>query len=115
MSRVPSHGNNFEYQGLEAALLAVPIFHRHFLETVTLPETDTTLASTGVFLSIDDDNRHLKDGGPQVLEVERFAQILDEVWNDHTEYYRMRRNSVDLVRTYYSSDAVVPRLLSTLS
>lgn len=109
------YGNNFEYQGLEAALLAVPVFHRHFLETVTLPGTDTTLSSTGVFLSVDDDNRHLKEGGPQVLEPERFAQILDEVWNDHTEYYRMRRNSVDLIRAYYSSDAVVPRLLSALS
>jgi hypothetical protein len=108
------YGNNFEYQGLEAALLAVPIFHRHFLETVTLPDSTTSLKDTGAFLSVDDDNRHLKDGGPQVLEPEKFAQRLDEVWNDASEYYRMRRNSVDLVKAYYSSDVVVPKLLSNL-
>jgi hypothetical protein len=109
------YGNNFEYQGLEAALLAVPIFHRHFLETVTLPDSTTSLKETGVFLSVDDDNRHLKNGGPQVLEPERFAQLLDEVWNDSSEYYRMRKNSVDLIKTYYSSEAIIPKLLLDLS
>lgn len=109
------YGNNFEYQGLEAALLAVPIFHRHFLQTVTLPETDTTLASTGVFLSVDDDNRHLKDGGPQVLEPERFAQQLESIWEDQRLYSDMRRQSVDLIRSHYSSDVAVPRLLAALS
>lgn len=109
------YGNNFEYQGLEAALLAIPIFHRHFLETVTLPNSTTTLRDTGVFLSIDDDNRHLNDGGPQVLEPEKFVGILDEIWQDATEYHRMRKNSVDLIKTYYSSDVVIPRLLSHLS
>jgi hypothetical protein len=108
------YGNNFEYQGLEASLLAVPIFHKHFLETVTLPGSTTTLAETGVFLSIDDDNRHLTAGGPQVLEVEDFAQRLDEIWTDADAYYAMRRNSVDLIRSHYSSDVVVPRLLSSL-
>jgi hypothetical protein len=109
------YGNNFEYQGLEAALLAVPIFHRHFLETVTLPDSTTTLAQTGVFLSIDDDNRHLNDGGPRVLESEKFAQLLDEIWNDVSEYHRMRKNSVDLIKTHYSSERVIPDLLSHLS
>lgn len=109
------YGNNFEYQGLEAALLAIPIFHRHFLETVTLPDSTTTLKDTGVFLSIDDDNRHLNEGGPQVLEPEKFVQILDEIWQDATEYHRMRKNSVDLIQTYYSSNVVIPRLLSHLS
>jgi hypothetical protein len=108
------YGNNFEYQGLEAALLSIPIFHRHFLETVTLPDSTTTLKEAGVFLSIDDDNRHLKDGGPQVLEPEKFVGLLDEIWHDATEYYRMRKNSVDLIRAYYSSDVVVPKLLSGL-
>jgi hypothetical protein len=108
------YGNNFEYQGLEAALLAVPIFHRHFLEVVTLPDSTTTLRDTGVFLSIDDDNRHLKEGGPQVLEPEKFVGLLDEIWYDATEYHRMRKNSVDLIRAYYSSEVVVPKLLSGL-
>ena len=109
------YGNNFEYQGLEAALLAVPVFHRHFLDTVVLPDGSATLAQTGVFLSIDDDNRHLSKGGPQVLEPRAFAEKLDHIWNDMSEYYRMRRNSVDLIRAYYSSEVVVPRLLSALS
>jgi hypothetical protein len=109
------YGNNFEYQGLEAALLSVPIFHRHFLETVTLPNSKTTLKDTGVFLSVDDDNRHLNGGGPQVLEGERLVCLLHEVWHDATEYHRMRKNSVDLIKTYYSSDVVVPKLLSGLS
>jgi hypothetical protein len=109
------YGNNFEYQGLEAALLAVPIFHRHFLDTVVLPDGSGTLAQTGVFLSVDDDNRHLTKGGPQVLGVEEFAGRLDEIWNDFSEYHRMRKNSVDLVRSYYSSDVVVPKLLAALS
>ena len=109
------YGNNFEYQGLEAALLSVPVFHRHFLDTVTLPGSSTTLAETDTFVSIDDDNRHLSAGGPQVLEPERFAKLLDSIWNAPQLYSDMRRKSVDLVRSYYSSDVVVPRLLSALS
>jgi hypothetical protein len=109
------YGNNFEYQGLEAALLSVPIFHRHFLDTVVLPDGSATLAQTGVFLSIDDDNRHLSKGGPQVLEPHALVEKLDHIWNDMSEYHRMRKNSVDLIRAYYSSDVVVPRLLGALS
>lgn len=109
------YGNNFEFQGLEAALLTIPIFHRHFLDTVTIPGTLKTLSSTGVFLSVDDDNRHLKDGGPQVLEPERFAARLDEIWNNPDIYSRMRRESVEFIRTYYSSEVVVPNLLSVMS
>lgn len=109
------YGNNFEFQGLEAALLTIPIFHRHFLNTVTLPNSTTTLQQTGVFLSIDDDNRHLKEGGPQVLEAEKFVSLLEETWNDVTEYYRRRRTSVDLIKTFYSSEVVVPKLISKLT
>lgn len=109
------YGNNFEYQGLEAALLSVPVFHRHFLNTVTLPGTDVPLSKTNTFISIDDDNRHLKEGGPQVLKPERFARELEDIWNSPSLYSEMRRRSVDLVQGFYSSDAVVPRLLSTLS
>jgi hypothetical protein len=109
------YGNNFEYQGLEAALLSVPIFHRHFLDTVVLPDGWGTLAQTGVFLSVDDDNRHLSQGGPQVLGADELAKNLDEIWNDFSSYHRMRKNSVELVRAYYSSDVVVPKLLGALS
>lgn len=109
------YGNNFEYQGLEAALLAVPIFHRHFLDTVTLPNTTTSLSSTGVFISVDDDNRHLNDGGPRVLEPERFVERLDEIWNDESLYSSYRTNSIDLITTHYSSEVVVPKLLHNIS
>lgn len=108
------YGNNFEFQGLEAALLSVPIFHRHFLDTVTLPGTTTSLSETEVFLSVDDDNRHLKEGGPQVLNRENFVSRLDEIWNDDSTYEKYRVNSIDLVRTYYSSDVVVPEFILSL-
>lgn len=108
------YGNNFEFQGLEAALLSVPVFHRHFLETVTLPNSTTTLAQTGVFLSIDDDNRHLKDGGPQVLNAESFCENLNEIWNSEVRYKEMREASVEMINTYYSSSVVVPKLLSKI-
>lgn len=108
------YGNNFEYQGLEASLLSVPIFHRHFLSTVTLPGTSTTLAETEAFLSIDDDNRHLNLGGPQVLDKQQLVEEMDRLWEDDTAYAEQRRKSVEIVRANYSSDVVVPRLLSSL-
>jgi hypothetical protein len=110
------YGNNFEFQGLEAALLSVPIFHRHFLSTVTLPgDSTTTLKDTGVFLSIDDDNRHLKQGGPQVLDVEAFVDNLNAIWNDQKSYRSYREKSVEFVQKYYSSEVVVPKLVSIVN
>jgi glycosyltransferase involved in cell wall biosynthesis len=82
---------------------------------VTLPGTSTTLSETGAFISVDDDNRHLNDGGPQVLDAKAFAEHLDEIWEDEEKYSGMRHGSVDLIRAHYSSDVVVSRLLSTLS
>jgi hypothetical protein len=108
------YGNNFEYQGLEAALLAVPIFHRHFLETVTLPGTSTPLSQTGAFLAIDDDNRHLSAGGPQVTNKPELIDEMERLWADEKAYSEARRKSVELIRAHYSSDAVVPGLLSAL-
>jgi hypothetical protein len=108
------YGNNFEYQGLEAALLSVPIFHRHFLNTVTLPGTATTLADTGAFLAIDDDNRHLSLGGPQVTNKHELVESMDQIWSDDRTYSDRREKSVGLIRANYSSDVVVPRLLSLL-
>ncbi len=108
------YGNNFEYQGLEAALLSVPIFHRHFLDTVTLPSTSTTLADTGAFLSVDDDNRHLNLGGPQVTNKPELVGEMERIWNDKDLYAERRRASVDIIRANYSSEVVVPRLLSSM-
>lgn len=109
------YGNNFEFQGLEAALLSVPIFHRHFLDTVTLPtDHSVSLASTGTFLAIDDDNRHLNDGGPQVLNVEAFADKLEALWTDPQLYASYRKKSVDFIKKHYSSEVVVPALLGKL-
>jgi hypothetical protein len=108
------YGNNFEYQGLEAALLAVPIFHRHFLETVTLPGTSTPLSQTGAFLAIDDDNRHLSAGGPQVTNKSELVGEMERLWSDEKAYSSARKASVELIRAHYSSEVVVPRLLSVL-
>jgi len=108
------YGNNFEFQGLEAALLSVPIFHRHFLDNVFLPGTNTSLTASGILLSVDDDNTHLKLGGPQVLDVENFSDDLDQIWSSKRKYHQMRESVVDMVNTYYASSVVVPKLIATL-
>ena len=106
------YGNNHEYQGLEAALLSVPIFHRHFLETVTLPDTDVPLSAIEAFISIDDDNNHLKQGGPNVLNAPDFVEKLDEVWNGR--YTQYRQESFSIINTYYSSWVLIPKMLDRL-
>ena len=106
------YGNNHEYQGLEAALLSVPIFHRHFLETVTLPGTDVPLSTIESFISIDDDNNHLKKGGPNVLDSQDFVEMLDEVWSDKYSLYRSE--SFSIINTHYSSWVLIPKMLDRL-
>ena len=106
------YGNNHEYQGLEAALLSVPIFHHHFLETVTLPGTDTPLSTIESFVSIDDDNAHLKQGGPNVLNIEKFVEDLDRIWK--YDYSRYRQESFSVINTYYSSEVLVPKMLDRI-
>lgn len=108
------YGNNFEFQGLEAALLSVPIFHRHFLDNVYLPDTKTSLTNSGILLSIDDDNTHLKEGGPQVINVKEFSDNLNEIWESELKYKEMREKSVDMVNTYYASQVVVPKILNRI-
>ena len=106
------YGNNHEYQGLEAALLSVPIFHRHFLETVTIPDTDVPLSAIEAFISIDDDNNHLKQGGPNVLNASDFVEKLDEIWNGR--YTQYRQESFSVINTYYSSWVLIPKMLDRL-
>lgn len=106
------YGNNHEYQGLEAALLSVPIFHRHFLETVTLPDTDVPLSAIDAFISIDDDNNHLKQGGPNVLNAPDFVEKLDEIWNGR--YTQYRQESFSIINTYYASWVLIPKMLDRL-
>ena len=106
------YGNNHEYQGLEAALLSVPIFHRHFLETVTIPDTDVPLSAIEAFISIDDDNNHLKQGGPNVLNAPDFVEKLDEIWNGR--YTQYRQESFSVINTYYSSWVLIPKMLDRL-
>jgi hypothetical protein len=106
------YGNNHEYQGLEAALLSIPIFHRHFLETVTLPGTDVPLSAIEAFISIDDDNNHLKNGGPNVLNPSDFVEKLDDIWNNKYEQYR--KESFSVINTHYSSWVLIPKMLDRL-
>lgn len=105
------YGNNHEYQGLEAMLLSVPIFHRHFLNTCTLPDTDTTLASIDSFVSIDDDDRHVRIGGYQVLEPDLFIDQLEAIWGNPKLYQQMRIQNTNLVKEYYSCEKLVPTFL----
>ena len=106
------YGNNHEYQGLEAALLSVPIFHRHFLDTVTLPGTDVPLSTIEAFISIDDDNNHLKKGGPNVLNPIDFVEKLDDIWNNR--YTQYRQESFSVINTHYSSWVLIPKMLNRL-
>ena len=106
------YGNNHEYQGLEAALLSIPIFHRHFLETVTLPDTEVPLSAIDAFISIDDDNNHLKQGGPNVLNASDFVDKLEDIWKGN--YTRYRQESFSIINTYYSSWVLIPKMLDRL-
>lgn len=102
------YGNNPEYQTLECMLLSVPIIHRHFAETVTLPGTETLLKDTSGFLTIDDDNtKHLF--GPNIIEPELLVDQMEDVWNN--SYTEARQMSVNLVREHYSTDVLVPKML----
>ena len=109
------YGNTFiEYQGIEAALLSVPIYHRHFLENVTVPGTNTYLSQTDTFLQIDDDARAMAKGGPQVLEPQRFVDLLDEVWEDDKKYCEYRKKSTEFMLKYFSSESIVPTLMEKI-
>ena len=109
------YGNTFiEYQGIEAALLSVPIYHRHFLDNVTIPNTNTLLSQTDTFISIDDDGRALAKGGPQVLEPEKFVDLLEEIWEDDDKYTEYRKKSSDFMMKYFSSASIVPNLMEKI-
>lgn len=103
-----SYGNTFiEYQGIEAALLSVPFYHRHFLDNVTVPGTTTPLSSTGIFLSIDDNNATYKSGGPKVINPDAFVDQLERIWSDPAEYRTYRKNSTEFMKKYFDSSRVV--------
>ena len=108
------YGNNHEYQGLEAMLLSVPIFHRHFLETCTLPFTDTSLSSIDSFMSIDDDNRHIKDGGYQVLNPDEFIDKLEATWSNPKLYQKMRTQNIEIINDHYSCAKLIPKFLEEI-
>jgi len=106
------YGNNPEFQTLEATLLSVMVLSRHFAENVTLPGTSTLLSDTGVFLMADLEHRTIKQGCPGVLDQEKLADDLERIWE--SDYEKVRKKSVDLVRSYYSSEVVVPSLFQKL-
>jgi glycosyltransferase involved in cell wall biosynthesis len=108
------YGNDLEYQGLEAMLLSVPIYHRHFLESCTLPETDIKLSSIDSFISLDDDNRSVKDGGYQVLNAEKFIDTIENCWSNSQLYERMRKQNIQIAEEYYSGNKLIPLFLSRL-
>ncbi len=109
------YGNTFiEYQGIEAALLSVPIYHRHFLDNVTLPNTQTPLSQTDIFLSIDDDGQALAKGGPQVIDPVAFVDKLEEIWEDDAKYAEYRKKSTEFMMEYFSSKSIVPNLMEKI-
>lgn len=109
------YGNTFiEYQGIEAALLSVPIYHRHFLDNVTVPNTEIPLSQTDIFLSIDDDGRALAKGGPQVIDPVEFVDKLEEIWADDGKYAEYRKKSTEFMMEYFSSKSIVPNLMEKI-
>jgi hypothetical protein len=110
-----SYGNTFiEYQGIEAALLSIPFYHRHFLDNVTLPGTSIPLSSTGLFLSIDDNALAMSKGGPQVINPDAFVDRLDEIWSDPAEYTRQRKTCTKFMTDYYSADNLVQPMMNRI-
>lgn len=109
------YGNNHEFQGLEAGLLSVPIFHRHFLETVGLPSDPShKLKNFDFLLEIDDDNAKWEhsSGGPQVIN---FSQLLDKMEDIYYNKYKETRELlIDFFKTHYSSDVIVPSQLEEI-
>lgn len=109
------YGNTFiEYQGIEAALLSVPIYHRHFLDNVTVPGTTTPLSQADIFLKIDDDARAMSKGGPQVLDPQSIVDQLDEIWKDGDKYREYRKKSTEFMLKYFSSENIVPNLMEKI-
>lgn len=102
------YGNNMEYQTLECCLLSIPIAHRHFLETVTIPETQIPLKATGNFVSIDDDNT-TNVMGPKIIDPDLLVDRLEDIW--HNSYSEMREANVNFIREHYSTYAMVPTML----
>lgn len=103
------YGNNHEFQGLEAGLLSVPVFHRHFLETVGLP-TDPSfkLKNFDFLLEIDDDNTRWEatTGGPQVTNFSSLLDKMETIW--YTKYSETRAQLIEFFTKYYASEAIVP-------
>lgn len=109
------YGNTFiEYQGIEAALLSVPIYHRHFLDNVTLPNTNIPLSQTDIFLSIDDDGKPMAKGGPQVINPVEFVDKLEEIWEEDNKYFEYRKKSTEFMTKYFSSKNIVPNLMEKI-
>ena len=109
------YGNTFiEYQGIEAALLSVPIYHRHFLSNVTIPGTSTLLSETDTFIGIDDDARSMAKGGPKVLKPEAFVDQLESIWQDGAKYASYRKKSTEFMMKYFSSTSIVPNLMEKI-
>lgn len=108
------YGNNQEYQGLEAMLLSVPIYHRHFLDTCTLPGTDIKLNTIPSFVSIDDDNRNIRLGGFQVINPDEFIDKLEAIWNNPKLYTQMRKDNVRIIQEYYSCEKLLPPFIEEL-
>jgi len=106
------YGNNPEFQTLECMLLSVPVAHRHFLQTVTLPGEDTTLAKTGVFLTISDDGGPAnKQVGHKCINGSELVEEMENIWNDDALYEKHRKAAVDLVHNYYSTDKIIPNFI----
>jgi len=109
------YGNTFiEYQGIEAALLSVPVYHRHFLDNVTVPNTSIPLSQTDTFISIDDDACSMAKGGPKVLNPEEFVDQLESIWESKTKYTEHRKKSTEFMKEFFSSSSLVPNLMEKI-
>lgn len=109
------YGNAHEFQGLEAGLMSVPIFHRHFLENVGLPsDPEHKLSNYDFLLSIDDDNgKWLKDsGGPQVTNFPELLDKMEDIY--YNRYTETRQTLVEFFKTHWGSDVLLPKQLEEI-
>lgn len=109
------YGNNHEFQGFEAGLLSVPVFHRHFLETVGLPSDPSyKLKNFDFLLEIDDDNAkwEYSSGGPQVTNFPALLDKMEDIY--YNRYSEVRKNLIEFFTEHYSSDSIVPSQLEEI-
>jgi hypothetical protein len=106
-------GDCAEFIFLESCLLSVPIAQKYTLDRVKLPYTSTPLSDMEFIVQMEDDNAKY-DGaglGPRIIDVNKLIDRMEEIHSD-SNYKKTRKQLVDFMNDVYSSEVLVPKLLS---